>query len=252
MYKLKYILLILFITIIPFGIAGTIDPNVPDSKYIEYGNQFVHTGTLSGNYGDDTFKFFGASAVAIDDHHILTAAHVATNASNCIFTVNGKKYCISEIIIHENYNEDSFGIADIALGYSEKPFRLDFYPKLYEGDDEVGQTVSIAGYGFTGTFTGSERTCDGKKRAGSNVIDGVFKDMLICSPSRYDNPNRTSLEFLIASGDSGGPMYWGNELVGINSCVMAADKNTNSGYGDESGHTRVSRFIDWIRKNKKR
>jgi len=232
--------------------AGTIDPNVSDSKYIEFGKRFIHTGALSGNYGDDITKFFVASAVAIDDHHILTAAHVATNASSCIFTLNGKKYCISEIIIHENYSENSFGIADIALGYSEKSFGLDFYPKLYEGDDEVGQIVSIAGYGFTGTFTGSKRTCDGKKRAGSNVVDGVFRDMLICSPSRNDDPNRTKLEFLIASGDSGGPMYWDNELVGINSCVMAADKNTNSGYGDESGHTRVSRFIDWILKNKKR
>jgi len=240
-----------FILLVSSVAAGTIDPNVSDSKYTEFGQKFIHTGTLSGNYSNDSFKFFGASAVAIDDHHILTAAHVATNASNCIFTVNGKKYCISEIIIHENYSEDSFGVADIALGYSEKPFGFEFYPKLYGGDDEVGQTVAIAGYGFTGTFTGSERTCDGKKRAGSNVIDSVFRDMLICSPSRYNDPNRTTLEFLIASGDSGGPMYWGNELIGINSCVMASDKNTNSGYGDESGHTRVSRFIDWIQKNKR-
>lgn len=240
-----------FITLASLCSAGTIDPNVSDSKYIEFGSQFIHTGTLSGNCGDDPFKFFGASAVAIDDHHILTAAHVATNASNCVFTVNGKKYCISEIIIHENYNEDSFGVADIALGYSEESFGFDFYPKLYEGNDEVGQVVSIAGYGFSGTFTGSSRISDGKKRAGSNVIDGVFRDMLICSPSRNDDPNRTNLEFLIASGDSGGPMYWGNELIGINSCVMAADKDTNSGYGDDAGHTRVSKFVSWINKNKK-
>lgn len=240
-----------FFILFSYCFAGTRDPNVPDSKYVDFGSKFIHTGAISGNYGDDKSKFFVASAVAIDDHHILTAAHVATNANNCIFIVGGHKYCISEIIIHHDYDEDNFGIADIAIGYSETPFGFDFYPKLYEGDDEVDKTVSIAGYGFTGTFTGSDRFSDGKKRAGSNKIDRVFKDMLICSPSTSSG-NSTTLEFLIASGDSGGPMYLGNELVGINSCVMAADKNTNSGYGDEAGHTRVSKFVSWIRANMKK
>lgn len=247
-----YRAIIAFCFLVSSTYGGTIDPNVNDSEYINYGKKFVHTGTLSGNYDKDQFKFFGASAVAIDDHHILTAAHVAINASNCIFTVAGQKYCISEIIVHEDYDEDNFGIADIAIGYSEKSFNFDFYPKLYEGDDEVGKTVAIAGYGFTGTFSGASRTCDGNKRAGSNIIDRVFKDMLLCSPSRSGESDNTTLEFLIASGDSGGPVYMGNELIGINSCVMAADKNTDSGYGDESGHTRISKFIHWIRANMKR
>lgn len=245
------IILISLLAIIPHLNAGTRDPNVSDSKYLEFGSKFIHTGSLTGNYENDSTKFFGGSAVAIDDHHILTAAHVVNKASSCYFTLNDKKYCISEIIIHESFNDESFGVGDIAIGYSEKSFNLDFYPKLYSGDDEVGKICSISGYGFTGTFNSGAITIDGKKRAGSNIIDRVYENLLICSASnRYDN--RTSLEFLIASGDSGGPLYINGELAGINSCVIASDKNANSSYTDEAGHTRVSKFINWINKNKKR
>lgn len=248
----RYILLIFCLLLTPNISGGTRDPNTSDTKYLEFGSKFVHTGTLTGNYENDSTKFFGASAVAIDDHHILTAAHVVNKASACFFTVQGNKYCISEVIIHEDFNDNSFGVSDIAIGYSEKPFNFDFYPKLYEGDDEVGKVCSIAGFGFTGTFNTGANTIDGKKRAGSNTIDRIFENLLICSPSNKGESNRTTLEILIASGDSGGPLYINGELAGINSCVMASDKNPNSSYTDESGHTRVSKFIQWINKNKKK
>lgn len=232
--------------------AGTRDPNTPDNKYLEYASKFIHTGTLTGNYDNDPNKFYGASAVAIDDHHILTAAHVVNKASSCFFTVQNHKYCISEIIVHEKYDDSTFGTADIAIGYSEEAFGLDFYPDLYEKDDEVGKICSMVGYGFTGTFNTGATIIDGKKRAGSNTIDTTFHDLLICSASNKSDSKRTSLEFLIASGDSGGPLYINGELAGINSCVMASDKSPNSSYTDESGHTRVSKFISWINKNKRK
>jgi hypothetical protein len=251
---IKYIMIVICLLIIttPYLSAGTRDPNVPDSKYLDFASKFVHTGTLTGNYDNDNNKFFGASAVAIDDHHILTAAHVVNKASACYFTIKGNKYCISEIIIHEDFNDNSFGVCDIAIGYSEEPFGLDFYPKLYTDNDEVGKLCSISGYGFTGTFNTGANTVDGKKRAGSNTIDRILENLLICSPSNKNDSTRTTLEFLIASGDSGGPLYINGELAGINSCVMAEDKNPNSSYTDESGHTRISKFINWINKNKKR
>lgn len=248
----RYILLFVLSILTPISYAGTRDPNTTDSKYLDFGSKFIHTGALSGNYDNDSDKFFGASAVAIDDHHILTAAHVVNKASICYFTIKNHKYCISEIIIHEDFNDDSFGICDIAIGYSAESFNLDFYPKLYTNNDEIGKVGSIAGYGFTGTFNSGANIIDGKKRAGSNTIDRIFENLLICSPSRKGESDNTTLEFLIASGDSGGPLYINGELAGINSCVMASDKNPNSSYTDESGHTRISKFITWINKNKKR
>jgi hypothetical protein len=61
--------------------------------------------------------------------------------------------------------------------------------------------------------------------------------------------SKTELEFLIASGDSGGGLFIDNKLAGINSCVMAVDKKPDSTYNDESGHTRISKFIGWIKEN---
>ena len=55
------------------------------------------------------------------------------------------------------------------------------------------------------------------------------------------------MEFLIASGDSGGGMFINGKLAGINSFVTAADGTTNSDYGDECCHTRISIFAKWIK-----
>ena len=55
--------------------GGTIDPRVPDSKYIEYGNKHECVVRLYGIQNDD--KKFCGSAVLISPKIIITAAHVA-------------------------------------------------------------------------------------------------------------------------------------------------------------------------------
>ena len=70
--------------------------------------------------------------------------------------------------------------------------------------------------------------------------------MLVCSASVHSDKNITKMEFLIASGDSGGGLFIDNKLAGINSCVMAVDRSPQSKYNEESGHTRVSKFLGWI------
>lgn len=230
--------------------SGTIDPNTPDNKYVEYAKDFHCVGKLCGSYEDG--KKFCASAVVIDDHHILTAAHVVKNSEVCIVSIGGEDFFIKEFTINIGFNEKTFGIADIAIGYSEKSFGLSFYPELYDKEDEVGSICSIAGYGFTGNFITGSRFHDNKKRAGSNIIDSINKDLLICSPSQKNSQDKTSLEFLIASGDSGGGLFIKNKLAGINSCVISSDGNPNSSYNDESGHTRIFVYKQWIIDNKKK
>jgi len=127
---------------------------------------------------------------------------------------------------------------------------LDFYPDLYETEDEVGKLCSISGYGFYGTFDTGAISSDENGRAGTNMIDYIDNDLLICSPSRPDRT--TELEFIIATGDSGGGLFIEGRLAGINSCVLARDNKPNSSYTDESGHTRISKYKEWIRDNKTR
>jgi hypothetical protein len=230
--------------------AGTIDPNTPDETYIKYGEDFKYVGTLCGQYKNR--DFFCASAVAIDDFNILTAAHVVNDVDFCIFTLNELSvHCINNIIIHKDFKSEKTQFADIAIGYSKTSFKLKFYPPLYTENNEKSKLCCIAGYGFHGTFLSGSNKHDGLKRAGSNIIDNIEKDLLICSPSKRKDKTFTSLEFLIASGDSGGGLFIDGKLAGINSCVIAIGRNPSSKYDEESGHTRISNFIEWINDNRK-
>jgi len=249
MNKLAYGLFLSFLTILSPTHGGTIDPYTPDARYIQYAKDFHYVGKLCGTYADGTR--FCASAVAIDDHHILTAAHVVKGSNSCLVIFKNKEFCVTNVVIHKDF-ESKFGVADIAIGYSKESFGLKFYPTLYSETDEIGKICSISGYGITGTFKTGSIKSDDQKRAGSNVIERIEDDMLICNPSFPKDPRRTSLEFMIASGDSGGGLFIGNSLAGINSCVMAIDRTPQSKYNEESGHTRIQKFIPWIKENKQK
>lgn len=226
------------------ALSGTIHPLTPDSKHIEYGKNFHNVVRLCGIYEDSSL--FCASAVVIHKNWIVTAAHVVNKSKICLVRNNDPdvSFVVTEIICHKDFDVDKFGVADIALGYVPMGIELNFYPELYEEQNEVGKVCSISGYGFTGNFITGAVKSDGLRRAGSNRIDSIEKDLLICLPS---NAQRTALEFIIASGDSGGGLFIANKLAGINSCILASDKNPNSSYTDEACHTRVSKYVPWIR-----
>lgn len=249
---LKYLLIILLcLSGQNFSYAGTVDPSTPDSKYVEYAKDFHYVFLICGTGSDG--KMFCGSAVAIDKHHILTAAHVVESYQTCYMMINEKKYNISEVIVHKTFETNQFGIGDIAIGYCEDDFGLSFYPSLYEDENEIGEICSIAGYGLTGNFLTGAIKSDGNRRAGSNLVDRIEKDMLICTPSRKGDKGYTSLEFLIASGDSGGGLFIDGKLAGINSCIISSDRSSpNSRYNEESGHTRISKFAGWIHENKRK
>ena len=229
--------------------GGTRDPNVPDTKYINYGQDFHYVVKLCGK--DKSDKRYCASAVVIGPNHIITAAHVVKDAVTYTIKLdNNKEYCIDTIICHKDFNESEFGLYDIALGYSKQTIELSFYPSLYTDRDECNKLCSIAGYGLYGTFISGANQSDDKRRAGSNIIDKIDRHLLICSPSRFKSDKKTSLEFIIASGDSGGGLFIDGKLAGINSCIIAnGGKAPKADYNTECGHTRISEYIDWIKDN---
>lgn len=224
--------------------SGTIDPAVADDVYVQNANSFPYVGKLCGTYEDGTH--FCASAVAISERWILTAAHVVKGANKCKLIINDKEICVGKFIYKKEFDANELGKNDIAIGHCDENIGLNNYPLIYEKDDEVGKKCYIAGYGITGTFISGAIKSDNKKRAGTNVIDSVYRDTLLCTPSRKTEDKYTSSEFLIASGDSGGGLFIDGKLAGINSFVMAVDKRPNSSYTDEACHTRVSLFREWI------
>lgn len=235
----------LFLLILPtLTNGGTIRPEVDDNKYIEYGKKFHFITKICGIYKKG--ENYCASAVAINDNWIITAAHVVKNTKKCFITINNeKRLIIKKIICHNEFDESKFGYSDIAMGFCEEKINLEFYPKLYTEKDENNKICSISGYGLTGNFHTGAKLSDNKRRAGSNFVDKIENDLLICTPSR-NHENITSLEFLIGSGDSGGGLFIDGKLAGINSCIMSVGSKPNSSYKDESGHTRISNYCEWI------
>jgi Trypsin len=226
-------------------LAGTRDPNTPDSQYVEFGKQFPCVKRIRAviKYNDkDTWQY--GSAVIIRSHWILTAAHVVEDAGSPeVLGDNDAKFPLSKVFLHDEYKNENVGYHDIALGYSPKDFALEFYCPLYTKDDELNKPVTIAGFGFTGTFYTGAAIGDGQRRAGHNKIEGMERAVLVCRP---DKAGKFPLEFIIAPGDSGGGLFIGNELAGINSFLMAIDKKPDGTYTDEACHTRISLYADWI------
>jgi V8-like Glu-specific endopeptidase len=99
----KYLFVIFFL-LTEFSFAGTIDPSTPDNKYIEYAKQFSSVGILKGK-SEKGYDYF-ASAVAIDSHHVLTAAHVVKDCQTCFFLIEDSKYFVNKINYSKKYRTD--------------------------------------------------------------------------------------------------------------------------------------------------
>lgn len=228
--------------------AGTIDPKTSDNKYLEHAESFECVGKLCGSYKDGSR--FCASAVAISDTIILTAAHVVDNAKECYIHIDGKQILVEKFIVNKDFKFEQVGVGDIAIGFCKTPLGLKSYPELYT-EDPIGKVCSISGFGITGTFITGAKKSDNKKRAGYNFTEQLYKTTIVCNASRPGEKNYTDLEFLIASGDSGGGLFIDGKLAGINSFVSTTDGNPNSTYVDESHHTDISNYIEWIQLNLK-
>jgi hypothetical protein len=143
---------------------------------------------------------------------------------------------------------------------------------LYGRTDEVGHTSVLTVFGLTGHgSTGEDFGFDitPTLRAGLNRIEAV-DDELRGAPflvADFDSglPEHNSLELLgvpsdlgfggdevgFASGDSGGPMFIGGAIAGVDAFSaqpVAGDVNEmlDSSWGEASFFTRVSHYRDFI------
>ena len=229
--------------------AGTIDPNNADSEYLEFAHQeqFDCVRPLLSKKDDKITST--SSCVVIKPKAVLTAAHIFSivpKDHTFYILLNNKIYLVEEVICHKLFKANKIGFYDIALCKTSEPIEPMGFPELYKERKEHLKDVCICGYGLTGTFDTGSKIADGKKRAGTNLVEGIRNHSLICSPSYSQSSN---LEFLISHGDSGGGLFIDNKLAGINSYVYANDGNANSSRKDKAGHTRVSLFLDWIKQN---
>jgi len=227
--------------------SGTIRHDVEDKKYLDYGKKHTCVFKLGGivEENGEEVKYHG-SCTAVSKRWVVTAAHVVkVEGLKRIFLFVGEKEVPIEKVILSPEFKGSFGSTDLALCRISEDLDLTRYPELYEGSDELGKICGISGCGRTGNgITGANLDSD-KKRAGSNKVEAVSDGALYCNMSRH---GPTELEFLISHGDSGGGLFIDGKLAGVNSSVLSKDGKTDSNYGDESCHTRISKHREWIKK----
>jgi hypothetical protein len=241
--------------------AGTIRHDRDDSLYLSLAAEPAYSSV--GRFTGTTSTYsYSASGTLITPSWILTAGHVVDQATSLSFNLGGTAYTASKWVAHPNWNGDLAAGYDIALVQLSSSITNVTPAARYTGTSELGALGTAVGFGKTGTGLTGATTFDGKKRAGQNVIDRFYSStnnrVLL---SDFDNPTNsadsafgsstpTSLEYLIAPGDSGGGLFvdfgQGALLAGVHSYGSAIDGLVDSDYGDRSGHIRVSAFNSWI------
>lgn len=253
--------------------AGIIRHDISDNQYVEFAKDPIFNGvgliTMATTSESNT-----CSGTVIHKNWVLTAGHCVNNAVGMSFYLPSDKewriYEATSWVTHENYSTAGiFPEWDIGLIYFDTEF--DVTPaQLYTGESELLSPMISIGLGRTGNGLTGDMEMDYKRRAGTNYIDDLlsnegnghqimwadFDHPTDPSFNYKDYPDLTfddlasSLEIMVAPGDSGGGLFIEDDgnfyLAGVHSCVGDINGDGISGYGDTYGSTRVSSFTDWI------
>ena len=242
------ILAVLFLSFCNLCFAGTMRHDVPENKYIEFGNKFYCVKKIIGVTEENNNKTYSiGSCVILNSNWVITCAHLVEEKIDYIYIeIEGQEYIIDKFIVNKDYSSEKMQ-ADIAIGFCKKGFGNIAEPELYETKIKINDYCSFAGYGRYGNMLVGAKKYDGKIRGGTNIIDSYFKkDMVIISGSK-DN-TKTQLEFLPNVGDSGGGLFIRGKLAGITSLILSKDKIADSNYGDEGAFVQIYPYLDWIKK----
>ncbi len=202
-------------------------------------------------------------ATVIHPQWALTAAHCAEETLLDDTVAAGRRFAVDVanrareidlVIKHPEYDQESATDIDLALLRFRNPSPTPTAVPLQTSNSELGEVVTLVGWGYFGIGTLGRQYADGRMRRANNRITVAERYLRF----EFDDPRNgdvesLSLEGVPGLGDSGGPAFIENasglSLAGIAvGEIKGSDfsEETQGKYGAIAIYERVSRHLEWI------
>ena len=192
----------------------------------------------------DANASFTCTGTLIAPQWVLTVAHCVQGQSNLVFITGGladtperQNYNILKVEIYPYYRgEDNLGSDDSHdIGLIQLDRDCPITPMIVNTNrPQIGDILTIVGYGYGGTGDTGGDGITGIKRKGTTTLEAVSSTLL----AWIFNTGESNT----APGDSGGPAFLPNETIaGITSAGQIPEV-----YGSVAYDTRVDAYLTWI------